>query len=429
MSLTRIVSGTTVSDPVLPASRFGGLRVGIAGVECHTPRMSIRPLTLIGIIISIVTGLSLGVLAFLHQQAATPSPAEDTVRAALREVANNYVEQISDQQLTEYAIEGIMRGLDEHSDYLDPSSYQSLNTSTTGKFGGIGIELGLVDDYFTVIAPIDDTPASSAGLLAGDRIVGINGESAKGKKLSDVIDILRGAPGTTVTLSIESEAAPSREVELERAEIRIASVKSRMLAPGYGYLRISQFQTSTGQDVAEHLEQLQDEHGGELEGLVLDLRNNPGGTLLSSVEVADHFLDSGTIVSTAGRQPISEAKYAATRGDLLAGKPMVVLINSGSASASEIVAAALKDQQRATIVGSTSYGKGSVQSVLPLDGAQALKLTTAYYYSPNGDTIHEIGVAPDIPLQLEEEALLDEAVTLLRGKQSEHLQARLPLGD
>ena len=389
--------------------------------------MSIRPLTLVGIILSIVTGFSLGVLAYMHTQTGPASPAEDTVAQALREVANNYVEHISEEELTQYAIEGIMRGLDEHSDYLDPTAYQSLNSTTIGKFGGIGIELGLVDGFFTVVSPIDDSPASRAGLLAGDRIVGIDGVSAKGKKLNEIIDTLRGAPGTTVTLTIHRTDTPDADYRLERDTIRIASVKSRMLAPGFGYLRISQFQTNTGRDVAQHVQELNAEYGETLAGLVLDLRNNPGGTLLSSVEVADHFLEQGTIVSTSGRHALAASEYTATAGDLLNGNPIVVLINNGSASASEIVAAALKELDRATVIGSTSYGKGSVQSVLPLDDAQALKLTTAYYYTPSGATIHEIGVEPDIALQLEDEALLDEAVLLLENLRAAHLQARLPL--
>lgn len=398
--------------------------------------MTLRPLTLIGIILSLVTGLSLGVLVHLKVGTNQHSSMEHTLVAAVREVSDNYVAKVSEQELVQFAIEGMMQGLDVHSGYLDPSAYQSLQASTTGRFSGIGIELGMVDGYFTVIAPIDDTPASNAGLLAGDRIVGVDGDTAKGMQLTQLINRLRGKPGTPVTLTIHRQDAKQRDYTLERDVIRVASVHSRMLAPGYGYVRISQFQTSTGRDVEHHLKQLSDEFGTTLHGLVLDLRNNPGGTLQSAVEVADHFLTSGIIVSTAGRHSSSKAKYTATQGDLLAGAPIVVLINSGSASASEIVAAALQDTQRATIVGSTSFGKGSVQSVLPLDDAQALKLTTAYYYAPSGRTIHEVGVEPDIAGQESDEAVLDEAVLdealldkavlLLQGVRNEHLQAKLP---
>ena len=385
--------------------------------------MSLRPLTLVGIILSIVTGVTLGVLIHLRFGETAPTPASSTIAAVLEEVTTNYVEDISEEELLQYAIEGMMRGLDEHSDYLGPSAYQSLKASTTGRFGGIGIELGLVDDYFTVVAPIDDTPAAHAGLMAGDRIVGVDGDTAKGMKLIELIDTLRGDPGSTVTLSIKRKDEADQDYQLERAIIEVASVRSRMLAPGYGYLRISQFQTETGKDVAKHLAKLSE--AANLSGLVIDLRNNPGGTLQSSVEVADHFLNDGTIVSTSGRHPSSESKYTAKQGDLLDGKPIVIIINGGSASASEIVAAALQDTNRATIIGSKSYGKGSVQSVVPLDSDQALKLTTAYYYTPLGRTIHDIGVKPDIALKLEDEALLDEAVQLLEAAQPDQLQVRL----
>jgi carboxyl-terminal processing protease len=387
--------------------------------------MILRPLTLVGIILSLVTGVSLGVLIHLKFGEQSPNPASSTIAAVLEEVATNYVEDISEEELLQFAIEGMMRGLDEHSDYLDPNAYQSLKSSTTGRFGGIGIELGMVDDYFTVVAPIDDTPAANAGVLAGDRIVGVNGDTAKGMKLTDLIETLRGDPGSIVTLSIKRKDEATKDYELQRAIIEVASVRSRMLAPGYGYLRISQFQTETGKDVAKHLKKLTETASESLSGLVIDLRNNPGGTLQSSVEVADHFLNDGTIVSTSGRHVSSESTYLAKHGDLLDGKPIVIIINGGSASASEIVAAALQDTERATIIGTTSYGKGSVQSVVPLDADQALKLTTAYYYSPLGRTIHNIGVEPDIALELDEEALLDEAVQLLEAAQPNQLQARL----
>lgn len=386
--------------------------------------MSLRPTTLIGILLSLVTGLSLGILLHLHASKAEPNEAGNTVAEALREVARNYVEDVSEEELARYAIEGMMRGLDDHSDYLDTRAFESLQEATTGRFGGIGIELGLVDGYFTVIAPMDDTPAARAGLKPGDRIIRVDGEPVKGMNMNTLIDRLRGEPGSSVALSVKQKKDPVREVDLERALIRVASVRSRLLEPGYGYIRISQFQTTTGRDVAEHLEKLSEADGAPLLGLVLDLRNNPGGTLQSSVEVADHFLNQGTIVSTSGRLASAASRYAATKGDMLSDAPIVVLINEGSASASEIVAASLKDHTRATIMGSTSYGKGSVQSLLPLAHAQALKLTTAYYYSPDGNTIHGVGVEPDVPFSGDEESWLDEAVTLLKNKTKNRLHAR-----
>ena len=388
--------------------------------------MSLRPLTLVGILLSIVSGLSLGILIHLKLDQPPQVGATDAVTTVLRQVAENYVEQVSEEELARHAIEGMMRGLDDHSNYLDRTAYQSLQESTTGRFGGIGIELGLVDGYFTVIAPMDDTPAARAGIEPGDRILRVNDEPVKGIKMNTLVERLRGEPGSEVVLGVKTGDAPSRDISLNRAVIRVASVRSRLLEPGYGYLRISQFQTRTGSDVAKHLDKLTEAEGGPLQGLVIDLRNNPGGTLQSSVEVADHFLQQGTIVSTAGRLASAESRYAATRGDKLAAAPIVVLINEGSASASEIVAASLQDHTRATIMGSTSYGKGSVQSLLPLGSKKALKLTTAYYYSPNGNAIHGVGVTPDLPLSGDEESILDEAVSVLKnGQQSPLARAEI----
>ena len=384
--------------------------------------MSLRPLTLVGMIISIVTGIALGVL--VHTRVPhEPSPAADTLDQVLRQVADNYVEEVSEEELLERAIEGMMQGLDRHSNYLDRDSVESLEATTTGQFGGIGIELGFVDGHYTIISPMDFTPAARVGLRSGDRITHIEGDTVTGMKMPALVERLRGEPGSAVKLTIEREGYAGREFEIEREVIRVASVNTRLLEPGYGYLRISQFQTSTGEDVRKAIETFTDED--DLKGLVLDLRNNPGGTLHSSVEVSDHFLESGLIVYTQGRLKSSHVKYRATRGDLLDGLPIVVLINGGSASASEIVAASLRDHKRATLMGTKSYGKGSVQSVLPLDDTQALKLTTAYYYTPNGHTIHESGIEPDLHFEGADEELLDEAVQFLKRQGATSLQARL----
>ena len=404
--------------------------------------MTLRPLTLIGIILSLVTGVALGVLFYVETRPATKSPAADTINAALAEVAAKYVEEISEEELVELAIDGMMSGLDDHSDYLDPIAYESLETQTTGRFGGIGIELGEIDGQFIVVAPMDDTPAARAGIKAGDQIIKINDDEITGRKMRYIVERLRGEPGSSVALTVlretdelgeefdgeddQNEVFEEIDFDLTRAAIRIASVRSRMLSPGIGYVRISQFQVNTGPDVAAHIEELEDEAGSDLRGLVIDLRNNPGGTLQSSVEVADHFLDKGTIVSTAGRLPSAAAQYAATRGDILEDRPIVVLIIGGSASASEIVAASLKDHEPATLLGTRSFGKGSVQSVVPLDDAQALKLTTAYYYSPDGHTIHGKGIEPHHTFEGDEEELLDEAVQFINSLNPDELQARLP---
>ncbi|MEM9621862.1 MAG: S41 family peptidase [Pseudomonadota bacterium] len=387
--------------------------------------MTLRPLTLIGIIISIVTGTSLGVLLHIHTGHKSPSDPALTLTEALRHVNENYVEEVNQTELLDNAIEGMMRGLDDHSGYLNPSAYSSLEANTRGEFGGIGIELGLVDGYFTIISPMDDTPADEAGVEPGDRITALNGESVKGKKLADIVETLRGKPGTVVDVRVRREDNPDPiDFALQRAVIQLQSVRSRMLEPGYGYIRISQFQSNTASDVTTALQALERDADGQLHGLVVDLRNNPGGTLQSSVQVADHFLERGLIVYTEGRLKSSHAKYRATRGDLLDGAPIVVLINKGSASASEIVAGALQDHGRAQLVGSKSYGKGSVQAVVPLAENQALKITTAHYYTPNGRSIHKQGIEPDIPLQGEEEDLLDKAVALLKLAPNQGLQAR-----
>ena len=302
------------------------------------------------IILSLVTGVALGVLFYVETRPATKSPAADTINAALAEVAAKYVEEISEEELVELAIDGMMSGLDDHSDYLDPIAYESLETQTTGRFGGIGIELGEIDGQFIVVAPMDDTPAARAGIKAGDQIIKINDDEITGRKMRYIVERLRGEPGSSVALTVlretdelgeefdgeddQNEVFEEIDFDLTRAAIRIASVRSRMLSPGIGYVRISQFQVNTGPDVAAHIEELEDEAGSDLRGLVIDLRNNPGGTLQSSVEVADHFLDKGTIVSTAGRLPSAAAQYAATRGDILEDRPIVVLIIGGSASAS-----------------------------------------------------------------------------------------------
>jgi len=388
--------------------------------------MVLRPLTLIGIIVSIVTGISLGVLAHTMTRDESHMDSAGTLTSALRQVSQNYVEEISEQELLSHALKGMMGHLDDHSDYLDQAAFSDLKEHTTGRFGGVGLELGLVDGYFTIVSPLDGTPADRAGLQAGDRITALDGDPVKGMLLVDLVDALRGDPGSTVQLGVKRKSSDKKlQFDLTRAVIEVASVRGKLLEPGYGYVRISQFQTSTGDDLAELLEQLGSDGSDALQGLVMDLRNNPGGTLQSSVEVADHFLDRGLIVYTEGRLKSSFAKYRATRGDLLQNVPIVVLINGGSASASEIVAGALQDHGRATLLGATSYGKGSVQSVLPLSDKQALKLTTAYYFTPNGRSIHKKGIDPDVAFDGEEETLMAQAVQLLKTTGAETLQARL----
>ncbi len=382
--------------------------------------MSLRPITLLGIVISIVTGIALGITGY-HAWVSSDFDSTNAraLQQALVHIQSNYVDDVSKRQLVNDALRGMLDGLDDHSNFLDSTAFDELQAQTRGHFGGIGIELGLVDGYFTVVAPLDDTPAARAGLQSGDRIIELDRESLKGKQLVDVVKMLRGPPGSELHLKLRREDQ-SMDITLTRAKIEIASVRTRWLEPGYAYIRISQFQTDTGHDFKDALNALKNED--HIHGLVLDLRNNPGGVLQASVAVADAFLEKGLIVYTEGRQPSSHLKYRASGNDLLDGAPIAVLINQGSASASEIVAGALKDHSRATLLGTQSYGKGSVQSVLPLSDARAIKLTTAYYYTPNGATIHKQGIVPDIELEeSDNDAVLAEAVRILKVE----LHARL----
>jgi len=366
-----------------------------------------------------VSGISLGITGYhVWQDMQAESPEVQEFDEVLNQVHASYVDEIDREKLVSSALKGMLDDLDGHSNYLDEHDYQELQAETDGHFGGIGVELGLVDDYFTVISPIDGTPASRAGLASGDRIIALDGDPLRGAKLSDVIDRLRGEPGSEVTLTVVRAEEPPKDVTLARADIAVASVKGELLEPGYGYIRISQFQSKTAEEFNQAIKALERQNDGALDGLVLDLRNNPGGVLQASVSVADAFLTDGLIVYTEGRLPSSHLKYRASSRDVLDGKPLVVLINSGSASAAEIVAGALQDHQRAKLLGSKSYGKGSVQSVMPLSGHRALKLTTAYYYTPNGRTIHKKGIEPDVSFDVDgtgnEGAVMREALALLK---------------
>jgi carboxyl-terminal processing protease len=393
--------------------------------------MTLRPITLVGIVISMVTGIALGISGYRSWMV---EDTEDRHARAFDEVLSHvhesYVSEVEKQDLVDSALRGMLHNLDNHSDFLDINDYRDLQTETTGQFGGIGIELGLVDGYPTVISPLDGTPASIAGLAAGDRLTEINQESLKGKSLIDVVSMLRGEPGSSIDLQIRRADEPPIEIPITRQIIEIASVRSELLEPGYGYIRISQFQTATSEDFAEAMTALLRDASGNLQGLVLDLRNNPGGVLQASVAVADAFLEDGLIVYTEGRLPSSHLKYRASGDDMLNGAPLVVLINAGSASAAEIVAGALQDHGRATLLGSTSYGKGSVQSVMPLSGDRAVKLTTAYYYTPHRRSIHNVGIEPDVKFDVDNAAqgtdpMLVEALELLKEEQATRLHARL----
>jgi carboxyl-terminal processing protease len=314
-------------------------------------------------------------------------------------IKSDYVEAVDDKTLLQSAIRGMLAGLDPHSSYLDAEEYQDLQVGTSGEFGGLGIEVGMEDGFVKVIAPIDDTPAERAGLEAGDLIIRIDEKPVKGMSLNDAVNVMRGKPGTRINLTIlrEGDDRPF-DVDLERDVIQVASVKSRTLEPGYGYVRISHFQSHTTEDLLSALNEIEKANGGGLKGLVLDLRNNPGGVLNSAVGVSDAFLVGGVIVSTKGRVEDSQLEFKAGPDDVLEGAPIVVLVNAGSASASEIVAGALQDHKRAIIMGSPTFGKGSVQTIVPIDDTTALKLTTARYYTPSGRSIQAQGIEPDIEL-------------------------------
>lgn len=312
-------------------------------------------------------------------------------------IKSEYVEPVDDKTLLEHAIRGMLAGLDPHSSYLSPDEYKELQEGTSGEFGGLGIEVGLDNGFIKVIAPIDDTPAARADIRAGDIIVRLNDRPVKGMDLSEAVGLMRGKPGSKITLTIMREGKDKPfKMELVRDLIRVVSVRSRLLEPDYGYLRISQFQSHTAEDLAKALERLTNENKKPLAGLVLDLRNNPGGVLGSAVSVSDAFLNGGLIVYTEGRNGGSRLEYKAGPDDLLSGAPVVVLVNEGSASASEIVAGALQDHKRAVILGRQTFGKGSVQTIMPIERSGAVKLTTARYFTPSGRSIQAEGIKPDI---------------------------------
>jgi carboxyl-terminal processing protease len=326
-------------------------------------------------------------------------------------IGKDYVETVDDKALLENAIDGMLSNLDPHSAYLKPDSFKDMEESTKGEFGGVGMEVGMEDGFVKVVAPIDDTPAFKAGVKAGDLVVRIDDTPVKGLSLQQAVEKLRGKVGSDVQLTImrKSEDKPII-VKLTRAVIKVNSVKQRLIAPNYGYVRISQFQVKTGTQMVEAVEKLTKENANPLKGLVLDLRNNPGGVLNAAVEVSDAFLEKGLIVYTEGRVKDAEMRFSATRGDVLSGVPVVVLINEGSASASEIVAGALQDNGRAVIAGRTSFGKGSVQSVIPLNNGAAIKLTTARYFTPNGRSIQAEGIVPDVKIEQIKVDLMDKSL-------------------
>jgi carboxyl-terminal processing protease len=358
-----------------------------------------------GIAVGLALGPAGGVLADKADKPAAPAndlPWQDARALAdvLERVKHDYVNPVDDHQLLQAAIRGMVSSLDPYSAYLSGEDYDEVKILSTGEYSGVGIEVSMEDEEVVVVSPFEGSPAAAAGIHSGDVIATIDGVPVNTTTLADTIGRMRGKEGTTVKIGILREgSAEPLQFTLKRSRVELHSVRSELLEPGMGYVRISQFSESTGDDLDAALKDLRKRNGAPLKGLVLDLRNNPGGVLEAAVSVSDTFLDSGVIVTAKGRTPESKFEMDATPGDALNGAPIVILINGGSASAAEIVAGALKDNHRAKLMGRTTFGKGSVQTVIPLSGDRALKLTTSLYYTPSGISINHRGIAPDIELE------------------------------
>ena len=356
----------------------------------------------------------------VQQTELLPLPLDEVrmFTEALDRIRMAYVEEIDDKTLLENAIRGMLAGLDPHSAYMAGQEYDALQETTSGEFGGLGIEVGRENGYIKVISPIDDTPADRAGIEAGDLIIQIDNKPLRELTPEEAANMMRGEPGTEVTVTIAREGMEPFELSVVREVIAITSVRSRILEPGYAYVRIAQFRLNTGKELEDELRELYAEHG-ELKGVVLDLRNNPGGVLQASVRVVDAFIEDGSIVSTKGRLEGNDMTFSASLATIAPDVPLAVLVNNGSASASEIVAGALQDHGRAVVMGTQSFGKGSVQTVLPLDDTRAIKLTTSIYYTPSGRSIQAQGITPDI--------IVDDAFVTRRSRSiSQYNEADLP---
>jgi len=411
--------------------------------------MSLKTRVILVLVIGTIMGLSLslggGVLAKRDKPGSEELSWEQTrlMAEVMDRVRRDYVEPIDDMELMDSAIRGMVSALDRHSEFLDAEEYRNIRNSTSGRYSGVGLEVSTQDGAILVIAPIDDTPAQRAGIESGDEIIEIDGVSVRHSELNDAIGKMRGHAGTVLTIKVRRQDYDDPlTFHLTRQKIKVASVRHEVLQPSYGYVRLSQFNESTADELSRAIDEMSDEvqeqTGAMLTGLILDLRNNPGGILDAAVEVSDLFLDQGIIVTANGRTPESRFRHDAEIGDIMDGAVVVVLVNGGSASASEIVAGALQDHGRALIIGTTTFGKGLVQTVMPLSKGRAIKLTTSHYYTPSGDSIHEIGITPDIvvdgsreypglsagaTVDRENDAQLIEALEQIRNQRVMHSQA------
>jgi carboxyl-terminal processing protease len=382
-----MLSSVTLLENRLPAGR-------------QEKSMSLKTRAILVLVIGTVMGLSLsfggGFLA--QQQPAEEDLAGDKARLlteVMERVKQDYLDPVDDSALLEAAIRGMVSDLDPHSQYLDADEYRDIRISTTGSYTGIGIEITELDGVVRIITPIAGSPAARSGLRSGDQIIAVDGTAVEANNLQEVIGSMRGRAGSKISITV-ARNDDAVVYEMRREVIRVASVHHETLSPSYGYVRVNQFSETTARELSRAIDELQDSKGGMLEGLVLDLRNNPGGVLDAAVDVSDLFLDSGIIVTAEGRTADSRFKRSAHRGDVLDGADIIVLVNEGSASASEIVAGALQDHGRAAVLGTATFGKGLVQTVMPLSRGRAIKLTTSRYFTPSGDSIHETGITPDV---------------------------------
>ena len=334
----------------------------------------------------------------------------DLFSEVLEKIEKEYVEEVDQSETMDAAINGVLQSLDPYSSYMSPEIFKESNTETSGKFGGLGIEVSMEAGVVKVITPIDDTPASKAGVKAGDYIVRINGEQVQGKTLFEAVNLMRGPVGSSIEITIRRKGLKKAKIfKIIREVIEIKSVVSELIDKEIGYLRLRAFNENSDNQLKKEIKKF--ENNKKMVGYILDLRNNPGGLLSQAVKISDFFLDDGEIVSTKGRRSKENRKFFAKQGDKINGKPLIVLINRGSASASEIVAGALKDQKRAILLGETTYGKGSVQSIIPLKNKGAIRLTISKYYLPSGKSISEVGVSPDITVEEQEEDFLINTTT------------------